>query len=77
MKRLLAVISIVLAGHKLLGRRPGSSHLFCMPSTSSATTRCGERFPVAFEATVTYFRGFEKTLFAQDGTPNLCTAHQI
>jgi len=45
-----------------------------MPSTSSATTRCGDG-SVAFEATVTYFRGFEKTLFVQDGTPQFMYSH--
>ena len=32
-----------------------------------SNAEASQRLPVAFEATVTYFRSYEKTLFVQDG----------
>ena len=47
------------------------------PLTSARALRgltneqASRRLPVAFEATVTYFRGYEKTLFVQDGAAGI------
>ena len=67
MKRLLAVISIVLGlGTVAWAAAPAPlTSLRAIHELSNDQVR--RPVPVAFEATVTYFRGFEKTLFVQDG----------
>jgi len=67
MKRLLAVISIVLGlGTVAWAAAPAPlTSLHAIHELSNDQVR--RPVPVAFEATVTYFRGFEKTLFVQDG----------
>src|SRR5580698_11373524 len=67
MKRLIPVVAI------LLGWAPAALAAAPSPLTSLSqihavtNEQAKAALPVKFEATVTYFRGFEKTMFVQDG----------
>jgi hypothetical protein len=67
MKRRAPVIAVILGVVSVAWSAPPvpltSLHAVHALSNSDAATG----LPVAFEATVTYYRGYENTLFVQDG----------
>ena len=67
MKKLISVLILLLAGARMaLSSVPVSlNSLRDLRALSNA--EADNRIPVAFEATVTYFRDYERTLFVQDG----------
>jgi diguanylate cyclase (GGDEF)-like protein len=66
MKKLLPIAAIVLGCSVALhGAPPALTTLQAIHALSNDQAK--EAYPVAFEATVTYFRGYERTLFVQDG----------
>jgi diguanylate cyclase (GGDEF)-like protein len=67
MKRPITVFAIVLgwAGAALAAAPAPLTSLSAIHTLSNA--QASQALPVAFEATVTYFRDYEKTLFVQDG----------
>jgi len=67
MKKLIPVLSMVL-GWATVAWAAGPAPLTSLRAIHQLSNdQVREPVPVAFEATVTYFRGFEKTLFVQDG----------
>lgn len=67
MKKLLPVVAMLLnwAGGSLAAEPVPLTTLHAIHAVSNEQAR--QALPVAFEATVTYFRNYERTLFVQDG----------
>jgi diguanylate cyclase (GGDEF)-like protein len=67
MKRLIPVIAVLL-GWASAALAAAPSPLTSLSQIHAVTNEQAKAaLPVEFEATVTYFRGFEKTMFVQDG----------
>ena len=68
MKRLIPAIAIIFgyASAALAGESVALTALHAIRALSNS--EASKELPVAFEATVTYYRGFENTLFVQDGS---------
>jgi len=67
MKRLIPIFAIIL-GWASAALSAAPTPLGSLREIHALTNeQAGQLLPVAFEATVTYFRGYEKTLFVQDG----------
>jgi len=66
MKRLVATF-VVVAGFTLTTWGEGLATITSLRAFHALTNEeASKRLPVAFEATVTYYRGYEKTLFIED-----------
>jgi diguanylate cyclase (GGDEF)-like protein len=66
MKRLICAVAIVL-GWASPGWAEAPAPLTTLRAIKALTNEeAGKEFPVAFEATVTYFRGYENYMFVQD-----------
>src|ERR1039457_7107088 len=67
MKRLILVIAIILGWASAAWAAPTATLTSLRAIHALSNAEASHNSPVAFEATVTYFRGYEKTLFVQDG----------
>jgi diguanylate cyclase (GGDEF)-like protein len=67
MKKLIPAVAIILGWASVLwAAAPAPLTLHAVHSLTNA--EANQKLPVAFEATVTYYRGYESTLFVQDGS---------
>ena len=67
MKRLISAIAILL-GWASAGWATAPTPLTTLQAIKAMTNaEASKELPVAFEATVTYFRGYENMMFVQDG----------
>jgi diguanylate cyclase (GGDEF)-like protein len=66
-KLIPAIASVFLWTSVLWGAAPPAPLTTLRAITALSSAEAGKGLPVAFEATVTYFRGYENTLFVQDG----------
>ncbi len=67
MRRLISVVAIIL-GWASTGWAAQPSALTTLRAIHLLSNEeAGHALPVTFEATVTYFRPYEKTMFVQDG----------
>jgi hypothetical protein len=67
MKRLISAIAILL-GWASAGWAAAPTPLTTLQAIKAMTNaEASKELPVAFEATVTYFRGYENMMFVQDG----------
>lgn len=68
MKRLIAVLAIVLASASAVWAAAAPAPITSLRAIHALSNEEASRaLPVAFEATVTYVRGYEKTVFVMDG----------
>jgi hypothetical protein len=67
MRKLLPIIAIVLAWASVAGAAAPIPLTTIKSIQALTNAQAGEARPVAFEGTVTYFRGYRKNLFVQDG----------
>jgi diguanylate cyclase (GGDEF)-like protein len=67
MKKLLPAVAIVLAWASAAWAAPPAPLTTLRAIHALTNSEAGKELPVAFEATVTYYRAYEGTLFVQDG----------
>lgn len=70
-KRIVIAVAIVLAGTLAAGAAPLAPLTTLESIHRLSNTEAAKGIPVAFEATVTYFRSYRKNLFVQDGSTGL------
>ena len=67
MKRWIPLLALVLGWMQLQGRA-AEAPLRTLHEVVALTNEQADRhLPVSFEATLTYFRAYERTMFVQDG----------
>ena len=67
MKRPLPTFAILFACASIAWAAPPASLTTLRAIHALSNAEASKGMPVAFEATVTYYRGYESTLFVQDG----------
>ena len=67
MKRLITVVAIILGSASAAWAASPVTLTSLRAIRALPTAEASRRLPVAFEATVTYYRDYENTLFVQDG----------
>jgi diguanylate cyclase (GGDEF)-like protein len=67
MKRLMPVFAIILGWASTAWAAPPATLTTLRAIHALTNAEARQQLPVAFEATVTYYRGYEHTLFVQDG----------
>jgi diguanylate cyclase (GGDEF)-like protein len=67
MKRLLPTFAILFACASIAWAAPPAPLTSLRDIRALTNEQASQHLPVAFEATVTYYRGYEHTLFVQDG----------
>jgi len=67
MKRLILTIAVFFAYASAAWAAPPVTLTSLRAIRALSNAEASKRLPVAFEATVTYYRGYERTLFVQDG----------
>ena len=67
MKKLVPALAIVLGCASAAWAAPPAPLTTLRAVRVLTNAEASQQLPVAFEATVTYYRGYEKTLFVQDG----------
>jgi diguanylate cyclase (GGDEF)-like protein len=67
MKRLILTITVLLAYAAAAWAAPPGTLTTVQAIRALTNAEASNGLPVAFEATVTYYRGYERTLFVQDG----------
>jgi len=67
MKKLISALAIILGWTSVAWAAPPAPLTTLQAVRALNNTEAGHGLPVVFEATVTYYRGYENTLFVQDG----------
>ena len=67
MKRLIVIVGVLIGGSAVAFAAAAAPLTSIRAIHALSNAEASQRLPVAFEATVTYYRGSENTLFVQDG----------
>ena len=75
MKKLIALFAIVLGWAAVVSAAAPAPLTTLRQIHALTNAEASQGLPVAFEATVTYYRGYEQTLFMQDGDAAIYVAY--